>query len=143
MMGRGEMRRGGPMSQVWALLKRVWFAAFGRVNWDAPPWARGVGRRGQWMWANKLKSLGAIAMVAAMATGGFYGWQWWKNRPKPETTTVSLSAPELTRWDEGKPRPYPLRLGFDHSAAPLKNVNKKVTVGVELSPKIEGSWNWD
>src|SRR5438105_3479318 len=142
-MGRGEMRRGGPMGKVWAFLKRVWFAAFGRVNWDAPPWARGIGRGGQWMWAHKLKSLGALAVMAGLSTGGYFGWQAWKNRPRPEMTHVSLSAPAPTTFDEGKPRPNPVRIEFDHSAAPLKNVNKKVTAGVEISPKIEGAWTWE
>jgi uncharacterized protein YfaS (alpha-2-macroglobulin family) len=131
------------MGKVWAFLKSVWFAAVGRVNWDAPPWARGVGRGGRWMWAHKLKSLGVLAALAALTVGGWYGWQAWKNRPRPETTHVSLSAPALTTYDEGKPRPNPLRIEFDHSAAPLKNVNKKVTAGVEISPRIEGTWTWE
>ena len=131
------------MSKVWAILQRVWFAAFGRVNWDAPPWARGVGRGGSWMWGHKLKSLGVLVVLAGLSAGSFYGWQWWKNRPRPEMTHVGVSAPELTSWEDGKPRTNPLRIEFDHSAAPLKNVGKKVTAGVEISPKIDGSWDWE
>ncbi len=124
------------MGKVWALVKRVWFAALGRVTWDAPPWSR-------WMWARKLKSLGMLLLLAALATGGTYGWRWWKNRPHPEQTHVTISAPELTRYEDGKPRPNPVRIEFDRSSAPLKNVGKKVTAGVELSPKFDGSWDWE
>jgi alpha-2-macroglobulin len=124
------------MGKLLAMVKRVWIAAVGRVAWDAPPWSR-------WLWARKLKSLAALAVIGALATGGYYGWRWWDSRPKPEQTHVTLSAPEVTRWEDGRPQINPLRVEFDHSAALLDKVGKNITAGVELSPKIEGHWNWD
>jgi uncharacterized protein YfaS (alpha-2-macroglobulin family) len=53
-----------------------------------------------------------------------------------------LTAPEVTRMEE-KLKPHPALLEFDGSAAPLRNVEKIITAGIEISPKLDGIWKWE
>jgi alpha-2-macroglobulin len=41
------------------------------------------------------------------------------------------------------PLPYPLRIQFSGSAARLDAVGKKVTSGITISPRLDGSWAWE
>ena len=115
------------MARVWAFVRKVWVVLFGTMSWQAPPWARAVGGRaqkgGRWARAHRGASLGAAALVAALAAGTTFGVRWYKHRPHPLETTVTLTAPEVTRIEE-KLRPHPALFEFDGSAAPLKNVEK-------------------
>lgn len=55
---------------------------------------------------------------------------------------MTVSAPELTRVQE-KIHANPVVLEFDGSSAPLKDDGKKITAGIEMSPKIDGVWKWE
>jgi len=121
----------------------VLVAVFGR--WQAPGWLRAIGRGGAraggWARGHKGAAAGVLVGVAALSVGGVYGVRWWKARPKPVETEVSVIAPAATRVQDNE-KPHALILEFSRSAAPLKMVGKTVTTGVELSPKIDGTWRW-
>src|SRR5438128_9052177 len=97
----------------------------GKPSWDAPPWARAVGRTGRrtgaWARAEKPKAAVLLLTVLATAGGGVAFLRWWEHRPKPLTVAWRLVEPEATRIEE-KVRPRPLRIEFDESVAPLDKV---------------------
>jgi len=132
----------------------------GRPSWDAPPWARAVGRGGRravaWMRADKRKALALLATLLVTAGGGVGLMRWWEHRPKPVTVEWSLVAPEVTRIEE-KLHPHPLRVQFEDSVAPLDKIDKAVTAGVSFEAKasgllagvrsapplkLDGTWRW-
>ena len=39
--------------------------------------------------------------------------------------------------------PYPLRLSFSGSAAPLELIDKSPTGGIALDPTLPGTWTWE
>jgi hypothetical protein len=68
---------------------------------------------------------------------------WYANRPKPHYVTFTVNSPSLTEYnDNGIARIAPLRIVFSESAAPLKQLQKAVTAGIEMSPSIAGTWTW-
>src|SRR5262245_24948375 len=122
---------------IWTLIARALGALVGKLNWQAPPWARFVGGKarnaGSWARGHKGPALGIAFVVAGLGTGGALGWRWYKNRPRPVETEVSISGPELTSLVQDKWITHPVELNFDRSAAPLNAVRKNVTTGIEIS----------
>src|SRR4051794_4976127 len=116
----GQFR--GILSRVGQAVGRGLFAIGGRPNWDAPPWAkasgRGARRLGGWARARPAQALALLAALVLVAGGGTVFKRWWDKRPKPITVEITVVAPSLTRIEE-KPRPYPVRVVFEKTAAPL------------------------
>lgn len=66
----------------------------GNVSWSAPGWMLAVKRR-------PLHSAGALLALVLIAAGSWFGWQWYKHRPRPqEPQRISwqVHAPELTDY---------------------------------------------
>jgi hypothetical protein len=158
-MAQGEGRSGLGQRAIRGIGRGLAFI-LGRPAWDAPPWARAVGRGGRrtgaWMRAEKLKAAVLLAAVAATAGGGVALQRWWAHRPKPLTVAWRLVEPDPTRIEE-KLHPRPLRLEFEESVAPLDKVDKPITTGVSFEPrttgllggvtgaspvKLDGVWRW-
>ncbi len=55
---------------------------------------------------------------------------------------MTVQAPEITDYNDAKPRIYPVLVTFDAAAAPLKDVHKSITEGVKISPNLVGEWTW-
>jgi hypothetical protein len=110
----------------------------GQVNWSAPGWMHAVRRR-------PLHSLGIVAAVAIVAGAGWFGWQWYKHRPRPHEPvriTWTVNAPEITDYTRQPPSIRPLELVFSASAAPIELVGKQVTDGITMQPQANGQWTW-
>jgi hypothetical protein len=127
------------------MLKRV----LGRVNligrwqWQAPAWLAWLGGRTArgWRYLAADRSRLAIALVLVIASAG--GYAWYATRPTPHYVSYVVSAPGLTEYnDTGISSIKPLKIVFSESAAPLKQLQKAVTTGIEVSPAIDGSWFW-
>lgn len=120
---------------------------FGDVSWQAPIWVQWLAQQLIKLWANMRanpkRSLLAFGVLALVASGSFAGYRWYQQRPKPVETTYTVTAPELTSWDDaGKINIKPLVVEFADSVAPLKAVDKPVTTGITMSPAISGNWSW-
>jgi uncharacterized protein YfaS (alpha-2-macroglobulin family) len=106
---------------------------------------RWCGRQGQrggdWAWAHKVKAGFLLLALAGASTGGSYGWQWWQARPKPATVGLHIVEPALTPIGD-KATPRPLSVMFAASVAPLKAVGTVVKKGIDVQPKLEGTWKW-
>jgi hypothetical protein len=130
---------------LWQILSTVLGFFFGSVEYKAPSWMKWCGGKLCNLRAaiaqNPVKSLGVIALLAALLAGSWQGWAWYKARPQPVTVKVTVTAPTRTEIEYNLP-PNPLTISFDSSVAPIEHVGKTVTAGLTVMPKIEGEWKW-
>lgn len=115
----------------------------GRWQWQPPRWATWARRHCGKGWryvSDSPKRAGLLAGgIAVLAVAIF----WYESRPKPHYVAYSVAAPALTEYDEkGISKVYPLQISFAEPAAPLKQVEKRITAGVDLSPALAGTWFW-
>jgi uncharacterized protein YfaS (alpha-2-macroglobulin family) len=106
--------------------------------WAAPAWIRVVRRR-------PLHSAAALFVAVLVAAGGWYGWQWYKNRPRPPEPlriTWEVNAPAITDYTKLPLVIRPLEVQFSASAAPIELVSKQVTTGITMQPDTKGQWTW-
>ena len=124
-------------------LRRFATTLLGQWQWQAPSWiewTRRQIRKGQEYFAADRRRIYALA--AAVVIIGF-AVVFYLNRPKPHYVVYDVTPPGLTEYNEkGISKIYPLRVSFNESAAPLKQIEKRVTSGVEISPAIAGTWFW-
>ena len=117
----------------------------GGLRWSPPPWLRVLGRGLAalygWVAANRRTSLAIASGLVVFAGGASYFNSWYKHRPRPVELKIRVAPPELTDFENEKP-PFRAYFAFDGSAAPLERQGKVVTSGVELSPKLAGTWRW-
>jgi uncharacterized protein YfaS (alpha-2-macroglobulin family) len=130
-----------------------WFVTrvFGIFEWHPPAWIsrlkQALGREiaGPWREVVRFfradwKRSAALALALAALLGGYL---WYRSRPKPHYVEFTLTAPTLTEYgDNGISAISPLNIKFNESAAPLQQVEKKVSSGVSLSPSFAGTWFW-
>ena len=128
------------------VIRRIGRGLFGQVSWQPPPWlaaiGRGVASGGRWAQNHRSAALLVVLMICAFGGAAYLGNRWLEKQPKPIEMSVRVDAPEATRLEDNA-KPDSLRILFGGSAAPIDKVKKPVTVGVELSPPLQGSWRWD
>ena len=110
----------------------------GQVTWSAPGWMHVVRRR-------PLHSAAVLLVGVLVATGGWFGWQWYKHRPRPHEPvhiTWQVNTPEITDYSKLPLVIHPLELTFSASAAPIELVGKPVTAGMTMQPETKGQWSW-
>lgn len=115
---------------------------FGQVSWSAPTW---LPVTGGWIRRRPVLAAGVLAAALVVAAAGWFGWQWYKNRPQPvEPTriTLSASAPSITDYTKQPIVINPLMVTFSGSAAPIELVGKPVTAGIAMQPAVKGQWTW-
>lgn len=114
---------------------------FGKLNWSSPPWVnyfRGQAKTRPWLFVSTLISILALLLVLS------YAYCWYQKLPKPIYTAVTVIAPGITQIKEKEePVPDVLTLTFDKAVAPLANIGQDVTNGVQISPKVTGTWHWE
>ena len=122
---------------------------FGKLSWNAPPWAQWTGAKatagGRAAVANPQRTGLLLVLLVALLAGGFYGYRWWQSRPKPIEVSVAAANPARTpieNEDETNRGPRPLVVTFGQSAVPLAMVDKEVTTGILITPKLDGKWKW-
>ena len=60
----------------------------GEVRWSAPGWMRAVRR-------HPLRSAGILLGAVVLAGGGWYGWRWYQQRPRPPEPSEAAEAPPV------------------------------------------------
>ncbi|HEO65011.1 MAG TPA: hypothetical protein ENI73_03975, partial [Spirochaetes bacterium] len=109
------------------------------VSYSLPSWpAKSYNRIKQWSLGKRLLVFGLPILIPII---GFSFYYWYQSLPKPNTLTVKVIKPGLTRLAK-KLHPKPLKLKFYESAAPLKQVGKPILKGVRIKPEIQGKWKW-
>ncbi|HEX6464266.1 MAG TPA: Ig-like domain-containing protein, partial [Vicinamibacterales bacterium] len=123
--------------------RRILALVVGRWIWEAPRWLT-------WTWA-RIRQIGrALAahplragLLALLLVFAGSGAAWYLTRPKPHYVTYTVIDPGLTEYNAtGIAAIKPLTVVFDESAAPLKQIKTAVTIGVDLSPALQGTWFW-
>ena len=119
------------------------FSVFGHVDWQPPLWIPWLGRQStQTVTHAKAHPRQAIAIAASFAIAAA-SLVFYETRPTPQYISVTVTAPPVTLYDDqGKAQINPLLIQFSESAAPLQQVDKRVTPGRDLSPAIPGVWFW-
>ncbi len=129
-----------------ARLAKLLRATIGDVAWAPPPWVATLRARETALRARAAANprafrrnaiagaLGVVVLLVAV--------QLWRHRPRAVRTDFSWTAPNATDLTVDNPKPEPLRVRFEASVAPLQTAGKVVTAGVEISPKIPGTWRW-
>jgi uncharacterized protein YfaS (alpha-2-macroglobulin family) len=128
-------------------LTRASTALFGRLAWTPPGYLRATGAAvgAGWRAAALRPAVSTAAFVLALSAigGGWFGWKWWQQRPKPVEVTFSVTAPTRTpieNEDDNKPRP--LVVQFQRGVAPLPLIGKDVPDGFDIAPALAGTWHW-
>ncbi len=142
------LRDGGPFPALKQALSTVFSSLFGTWQWKAPPWVvsiRELGLRASA--ARGFAAAGAhrykLAPALLGVLGAFGSWYWYTHRPQPHYTTFQVTAPTQTLYgDNGISSISPVTITFSETAAPLQNIEKKVTNGIKLAPAIPGNWVW-
>ncbi len=128
---------------IFAFLLKAIHKVFGQVQWQAPEWIRWTGVRFRnavrYLFADRKRLM--IAALALVTAAGAV--TWYKLRPRPHYVEYTVTAPQLTEYDEkGISSIYPLAVDFQEAVAPLANLDKRVTSGIEISPAFAGKWTW-
>ena len=67
---------------LWRLMGSVLEFLFGSLNYQAPSWMKWCGRKVALLVSlvkqKPAKSLGIVALLAALATGGWQAWAWYQ-----------------------------------------------------------------
>jgi uncharacterized protein YfaS (alpha-2-macroglobulin family) len=116
---------------------------FGELQWKAPTWTTWLGGqvRAGFRYTTATRQRALIAGLALAA--GIGGATWYEFRPKPHYVEYTVNSPKLTTYDDkGMPVIYPLTVEFKESVAALAGLDKPITAGIEMSPKLAGQWNW-
>jgi uncharacterized protein YfaS (alpha-2-macroglobulin family) len=121
-------------------------ATIGDVAWTPPAWVASLRAREAALRAyaranphrfRRQAILVALALVALVTAV-----ELWRNRPRTVRTALTVLPPAATDLTVENPKPVPLRVVFESSVAPLQTTGKVVTTGVDLSPRIAGTWRW-
>lgn len=114
-------------------------ALFGRLRWQPPTW---LTRSIDWCFLRPLAASLVLLLIAGLTSGGWFGWQWYQQRPKPHTVAFQVEPPALTLYAKSPAVVAPLRIRFAESVAPLALIGKPVATGVLLEPAHTGAWRW-
>src|SRR5712691_5025757 len=123
---------------VWLIVTLI-----GRWQWQAPAWLKWLEtqRAGGWRYLAANPKRAALLALVVVSTGG--GYFWYASRPKPHYVTYAVGSPALTEYnDNGIASIKAMKVVFSESAAPLKQLQKAVTTGIDVSPSIAGTWFW-
>lgn len=131
-----------------SLILNAFSSVFGKLNWRSPPWVNYL--------CNKSKSSpkmfwGSSFLLILILIAAGYTVHWYKNLPKPIYTTAQITVPDITPNTEEQLVPNNLIIDFgiknngfiNQSVAPLSEIGKTVTHGIEMTPIIPGTWTWN
>jgi alpha-2-macroglobulin len=134
------------LTRLRASLARFFSLTLGQIAWSPPPWVATLRTREAELRARaaanprafRRQALAAAVSVLALVVA----WQAWRNRPRAVRTAFEVAAPAATDLTQDAPRPFPLRVAFEGSVAPLRTAGKVLTAGADLSPALAGTWRW-
>lgn len=121
-------------------------AVFGKLNWNSPPWLTHLHTKSKTspkaFWGTSFLTVLVLAVIG-------YGAYWYKNLPQPVYTTAVITTPDITANEENLvPNNLVIDFGIKNngfinkSVAPLSLIGKALTEGIEMMPKIAGTWTW-
>ena len=128
---------------VLAFQSKLVVRIFGHVQWQAPAWIPWLGRQARRCLHFFVADRRRQAITAAVLLAGVGGLIWNHVRPRPRYLLYEVKPPALTQFNEnGVPTIHPLVVDFEAAAAPLANLDKRLTSGIRISPDLAGAWTW-
>ncbi|MCS3431748.1 alpha-2-macroglobulin [Klebsiella sp. BIGb0407] len=143
---------------IFSLLGRIIKPVVGNIDWQPPVWwpavsgwlKRGFKRMESGVDKHPKAIFLAILGLIGVAVAGVYGWHWWLNRPQPiepapmvyQKTSVRINGPETRNYRAQNPAPQQVVFTFNHSVAPITDIDKVVEKGISLNPTVAGEWKW-
>ena len=126
----------GLLRQLVAGIGQFAGAVFGRWEWHPPAWFGEVKSQFGRGWRFLTLDWRRLAIAVLLLGGIAAGVRWYKTRPVPHYVGYATHAAGPDEYDDnGISSIKPLKVDFNESAAPLQQVEKKVTAGIELSPR--------
>ncbi|KTD54361.1 hypothetical protein Lsai_3183 [Legionella sainthelensi] len=131
-----------------SLILNAFSSVFGKLNWRSPPWMNYLCTKSKsspkMFWGSSF-----VLILILIAAG--YTVHWYKNLPKPIYTTAQITVPDITPNTEEQLVPNNLIIDFgiknngfiNQSVAPLSEIGKTVTHGIEMTPNMPGTWTWN
>lgn len=142
-------------------MKKFFTTTLGKISWEKPTWLSAFFAKCQ---QSPKKTAGVAAGIFLAIAALIVGYFIYQKMPKAEMIAAQVAIPKI-HVDEQKwtLTPQALRIVFNHdgengivtsndpevgddgyvSVAPLPQVGKTVTQGIEISPAIEGEWRWE
>jgi uncharacterized protein YfaS (alpha-2-macroglobulin family) len=118
---------------------------FGVIQWQEPKWFSSsklwLLSRVDTIRQKPIIGLVGLLIIVVVGAGSWFGYHWWQARPKPVTVDFTVTAPERADLEKEE-SPHPLVVTFAGSVAPLALVDKDVTEGITINPKVAGHWHW-
>ena len=118
-------------------------ALVGRWEWQPAGWMSFTAAHTKRGWRYLVAKPARAATFVIVTLSATAAAAWYATRPKPHYVTFTVTAPGLTEYnDKGISSIKPLKVTFSESTAPLKQIQKTVTTGIEMSPAVQGTWFW-
>src|SRR5437899_5354035 len=132
-----------PFVLLWAFLKKVALAVFGRLQWSPPQWLTRIrAALSDFNRAHPRITASAIVIIFLLSCGAAWTLHWYQHRPIPHKVTATIASPSVTKLEKELKYP-PLFVRFSEPAARLEDLKKPSLSGVRLEPKITGAWSWN
>lgn len=127
---------------LWIAIRWALEPVLGRLTWTAPLWVSVTGAAFR---ENPRRSGALLAGLLVVAVAGWFGWQWYRDRPapiEPERVTFTVQPPAITDYAAPTIGFDALVVRFSQSAAPIDKVGKAVAGGIVMAPALRGEWRW-
>src|SRR5947199_10826591 len=132
-----------PFLLLFAFLKKVALAVFGRLQWSPPRWlSRSRSVFSNFHRAHPFTTASGIIAIFLLSCGAAWTLHWYQHRPKPRYVKVMIEAVPVTKLEKDLKFPT-LDIRFSDSAARLEDLKKTSVSGVRIEPKIAGVWSWN
>jgi len=138
------------MKKFAAFFVSVFTFVFGRISWQAPPWAVFVDRFRK---SRPRTYYGVLILIVCLAIIGIGVYQYYKSLPQPNLIVAKATLDEIRSPSEEKVPAEPLFISFSRqrpqgqnpaiSAGRLDLAGKRLTTGVTINPAIDGTWEWE
>src|SRR5881296_3079005 len=131
-----------PFLLLFAFLKKVALAVFGRLQWSPPRWlSRSRAAFSNFNRAHPFTTAFGIIAIFLLSCGAAWTLHWYQHRPKPRYVNVMIEAVPVTKLEKDLKFPT-LDIRFSDSAARLEDKDKTALQGVRLDPPLAGKWMW-
>ena len=131
---------------IWNITRWVFKTLFGNARWTPPRWLQLLltpfKRYGCFLSRRPWLAAAHVFLPFVLIGVGYAAWLWYEAQPKPVATQFTLTPPSSTRWENDVPKISSLFVNFSTSVAPLDQLEKTITQGIELNPTTPGQWVW-
>src|SRR6266513_3881596 len=131
-----------PFLLLFAFLKKVALAVFGRLQWSPPRWlSRSRAAFSNFNRAHPFTTAFGIIAIFLLSCGAARTLHWYQHRPKPRYVKVMIEAVPVTKLEKDLKFPT-IDIRFSDSAARLEDKDNTALQGVRLDPPLAGKWIW-